>query len=49
MPDYGALLERARDCQEQLEKAEARVEILLKKAGGELAAEPFEPEGEEEG
>ena len=42
-------MQLSRDCQEQLEKAEARVEILLKKAGGELAAEPFEPEGEEEG
>jgi exodeoxyribonuclease VII small subunit len=41
-------MELSRDCQQQLEQAEARVEILLKKAGGELAAEPFEPEGEEE-
>jgi exodeoxyribonuclease VII small subunit len=41
-------MERSRDCQQQLEQAEARVEILLKKAGGELAAEPFEPQGEEE-
>jgi len=32
--------------QKQLEEAEARVEILLKKADGKLAAEPFEPEGE---
>jgi hypothetical protein len=31
-----------------LEQAEARVEILLKKAGGEMVAQPFEPEGEEE-
>lgn len=34
----------SRDCQKQLEEAEGRVEILLKKAGGEMAAEPFEPE-----
>lgn len=38
----------SRDCQKQLEQAEGRVEILTKKAGGELAAQPFEPEGEEE-
>ena len=36
----------SRECQKQLEEAEARVEILLKKADGKLAAEPFEPEGE---
>jgi exodeoxyribonuclease VII small subunit len=41
-------MELSRDCQQQLEQAEARVEILLKKAGGELVAEPFEPQGEEE-
>jgi exodeoxyribonuclease VII small subunit len=39
----------SRDCQQQLEQAEARVEILLKKAGGEMIAEPFEPEGDGEG
>jgi exodeoxyribonuclease VII small subunit len=44
--EEGMLL--SRDCQKQLEQAEARVEILLKKAGGEMAAVPFEPEGEEE-
>jgi exodeoxyribonuclease VII small subunit len=38
----------SRDCQKQLEQAEGRVEILMKKAGGELVAQPFEPEGEEE-
>jgi exodeoxyribonuclease VII small subunit len=42
-------MELSRDCQKQLEQAEARVEILLKKAGGEMAAQPFELEGEEEG
>jgi exodeoxyribonuclease VII small subunit len=37
----------SRECQKQLAEAEARVEILLKKADGKLAAEEFEP-GEEE-
>lgn len=32
----------SRDCQKQLEEAEGRVEILLKKAGGKIQAEPFE-------
>ena len=41
-------MQLARDCQKQLEQAEARVEILLKKAGGEMVAEPFDPEGEDE-
>ena len=36
----------SRECQKQLEEAEGRVEILLKKADGKIAAEPFEPEGE---
>lgn len=36
----------SRECQKQLEEAEGRVEVLLKKADGKLAAEPFEPEGE---
>jgi exodeoxyribonuclease VII small subunit len=34
----------SRECQKQLEEAEARIEILLKKADGKLVAEPFEPE-----
>jgi exodeoxyribonuclease VII small subunit len=38
----------SRECQKQLEEAEGRVEILLKKADGKLAAEPFEPEKENE-
>jgi len=38
----------SRDCQKYLGQAEGKVEILLKKAGGELAAEPFDPEAEEE-
>lgn len=36
----------SRECQKQLEEAEGRVEILLKKADGKMAAEPFEPGGE---
>jgi exodeoxyribonuclease VII small subunit len=38
----------SRDCQKQLEQAEGRVEILMKKAGGEMAAEPFEPGADDE-
>jgi exodeoxyribonuclease VII small subunit len=38
----------SRECQKQLEEAEGKVEILLKKADGKLEAEPFEPEGEGE-
>lgn len=38
----------SRECQKQLEEAEGKVEILLKKADGKLAAEPFEPESEGE-
>ncbi len=34
----------SRECQKQLVEAEARVEILLKKADGKMAAEPFEPD-----
>ena len=37
-----------RECQKQLEDAEGRVEILLKKADSKLVAEPFEPERESE-
>ena len=36
----------SRECQRQLEEAEGRVEILLKKADGKVVAEPFEPEDE---
>ena len=36
----------SRECQKQLEEAEGRVEILLKKADGKLAAEPYEHERE---
>ena len=41
-------VELSRDCQKQLEEAEGRVEILLKKAGGKIVAEPFESAEEEE-
>jgi exodeoxyribonuclease VII small subunit len=34
------------ECQKQLEEAEGRVEILLKKADGKMAAQPFEPPDE---
>ncbi len=37
----------ARDCQKQLQEAEGKVEILLKKAGGKLVAEPFESGNDE--
>ena len=33
-----------RVCQKQLEEAEGRVEILLKKADGKITAMPFDPE-----
>ena len=36
----------SRECQKQLEEAEGRVEILLKKADGKIAAQPFEPQDE---
>jgi len=36
----------SRECQKQLEEAEGKVEILLKKADGKIAAEQFEPEEE---
>jgi exodeoxyribonuclease VII small subunit len=36
----------SRECQKQLEEAEGRVEILLKKADGKITAEPFEAEDE---
>jgi len=38
-----------RDCQKQLEEAEGRVEILLKKADGKIIAVPFDPEKENGG
>ncbi len=41
-------VELSRECQQQLEQAEGRVEVLLKKADGKITAEPFEPEADEE-
>lgn len=35
-------------CHKQLEEAEGRVEILMKKAGGKVIAEPFAPEEKED-
>jgi len=35
-------------CQKQLEEAEGRVEILMKKAGGKMVAEPLEPSESEQ-
>ena len=37
-----------RDCQKQLEEAEGRVEILLKKADGKMTTAPFDPDHEGE-
>lgn len=34
-------------CQRQLQEAEGRVQILMKRAGGKVAAEPFEPNEKE--
>jgi len=38
----------SRECQKQLEEAEGKVEILLKKADGKMVPQPFQPEGEGE-
>ena len=37
----------SRECQKQLEEAEGKVEILLKKADGKISAVPFESENED--
>ena len=36
----------SQECQKQLEETEGRVEILLKRADGKIAAKPFQPEDE---
>jgi exodeoxyribonuclease VII small subunit len=41
-------VELSRECQKQLEEAEGRVEILLKKADGKVVTEKFDPEPETE-
>jgi exodeoxyribonuclease VII small subunit len=37
----------SRDCQKYLGQAEGKVEVLLKRAGGEMAAEAFDPDEED--
>ena len=34
-------------CQKQLEQAEGRVEIVRKRAGGQMVPDPFQPENSE--
>jgi exodeoxyribonuclease VII small subunit len=34
-------------CQKQLQEAEGRIQVLMKRAGGKIAAEPFEQEEDE--
>lgn len=34
-------------CQKQLQEAECRIQVLMKKAGGKVVAEPFEREENE--
>ena len=34
-------------CQKQLQEAEGRIQILMKKAGGKITAEPFEQDENE--
>lgn len=40
-------IELSAQCQKQLEAAESRVEVLLKKAEGKIVAEPFQLADEE--
>jgi len=40
-------MQLSQGCQKQLEEAEGRVEILMKKADGKLQPQPFETEGEQ--
>jgi exodeoxyribonuclease VII small subunit len=41
---YEEGMQLSQACQKQLEEAEGRVEILRKRAGGQMVPEPFEPE-----
>ena len=41
---YEEGMQLSQRCQKQLEEAEGRVEILRKRAGGQMVPEPFEPE-----
>jgi exodeoxyribonuclease VII small subunit len=34
-------------CQKQLQEAEGRIQVLMKRAGGKISAEPFEQEENE--
>ena len=34
-------------CQKQLQEAEGRIQVLMKKAGGKIVPEPFEEEDDE--
>ncbi|HKT13363.1 MAG TPA: exodeoxyribonuclease VII small subunit [Terriglobia bacterium] len=34
-------------CQKQLQEAEGRIQVLMKRAGGKIVAEPFAPEENE--
>ena len=34
-------------CQKQLQEAEGRIQVLMKRAGGKIVVEPFEPEENE--
>lgn len=34
-------------CQKQLQEAEGRIQVLMKRAGGKIVPEPFEPEEKE--
>jgi len=34
-------------CQKQLQEAEGRIQVLMKRAGGKIVSEPFEPEENE--
>jgi len=46
---YEEGMKLSENCHQQLEEAEGRVEILMKKTGGKMVAEPFatnEPEGD---
>jgi len=41
---YEEGMKLSESCHKQLEEAEGKVEILTKKAGSKVAAEPFEPD-----
>jgi exodeoxyribonuclease VII small subunit len=44
---YEEGMKLSESCHKQLEEAEGRIDILSKKAGGKVVAEPFEPEDTE--